>query len=298
VTDGTVPEPEDNPHKIAWAPRKKSVEVEAAGSTSDADPSGESPVETDPIETEPADDAADSGRLNDPSPPLPIAADPEQASPEAPATDDPKPEIATGESPDEKPKKRRVNPFSGASEFFSVRGFLAASSLFVLTLFVCLLAVDLIWALAISLLFTVAISTGHLVFYTRDRQVRERVYFGIVAIGAFCGGALVVDLQLTHPYFIGQREFSHATKTLKEQLSTDERFTEVKVSTKLTKIRVASFTGTVQKRHHLRALELLAEEAGFAVGENEVTVVGEAAAPAQNPATEETEATGSETGSN
>jgi hypothetical protein len=189
---------------------------------SDAEVRGETPPVETGSDTESARLATHSDSSSDPAPPLPVARDPEVASPQDPVAADSKPEPVAEESPDEKPKKRRVNPFSGASEFFSVRGFFAASSLFLLTLIVCLLAVDLIWALAISLLFTVAISTGHLVFYTRNRQVRERVYFGIVAIGAFCGGALVVDLQLTHPYFIGSREFNQATQTLKEQLSDDK----------------------------------------------------------------------------
>jgi hypothetical protein len=285
VTDGTVPESEHDQQKNTQAPRTESVEGAAVGSKADSDSSdGALPVEPDMRDPVPANHPADSGGLRVSDPPLPVASNPEPAPPldsPVPISEKPKPETVPEESTDEAPKKRRVNPFSGAAQFFSLRGFVAVCSLFLMTLFVCLLAVDLIWALGISLLFTVAISTGHLVFYTRDRQVRERVYFAVVAVGAFCGGALVVDIQLTHPYFIKLRAFNQATQTLKEQLSDDERFAQVKMSTRLTKIRVANFSGIVQKRHHLRALELLAEEAGFAVGENEVTVVGETAAPEQ-----------------
>ncbi len=164
MTDGTVPESEDKQQKNSLTSRSESAEVESAGSGFDADPSGEAPVGPDPNVADPANVAADSGRLNDPAPPSPIDSDQKPASKEAPVADTPKPETATEELPDEKSKKRRVNPFSGASEFFSVRGFLAAAALFVLALFVCLLAVDLVWALVISLLVTGAGSTGPLVF--------------------------------------------------------------------------------------------------------------------------------------
>lgn len=295
MTDGTAPESEHDQQKNSEAFRTESGDPDSHISwKTDIEPGDESTAETehetaDSAEAEeaPSDDAGASGEIEVSEPRQPTS----NPDPEPPSSDAP-----VNVNPEEEPKKTRVNPFSGATQFFSVRGFLAASSLFLLTLIVCLLAVDLVWALAIALLFTVAISTGHLVFYTRDRQVRERVYFSIVAIGAFCGGALVVDLQLTLPYFIELREFNQATQTLKEKLDDDERFAHVKLSTELKstelkKIRVASFTGTVQKRHHLRALELLAEEAGFAVGENEVTVLEESAAPEEKPSTDDDEPT-------
>lgn len=269
-------------------PRQDSLAVESGGTRSTSAVSAASPATTEMEEAEGSADAESGLNPNSPdaaSSPDDSASEPD-TSPEVFPTPTPDPEAESTGDPDDAPRKPRVNPFYGASQFFSVRGVFAAGSLFSLTLVVCLLAVDLVWAMGIALLFTVAISTGHLVFYTRDRQMRERVYFGIVAIGAFCGGALITDLQLTHPYFIGLREFNQATKTLTEQVSADERFVLVKVSTKLAKIRVASFTGTVQKRHHLRALELLAEKAGFAVGENEVTVVDEPADPEEKQTTD------------
>lgn len=192
-------------------------------------------------------------------------------APKEPAAERPDPPKPKGSDQDGEPAIR-VNPFLGAAQFFSVRGFLAATSLFFLTLLVCLMAIDLVWALAIALLFTIAISTGHLVFYTKDRHIRERVYFAVVALGAFFGGALVLDLQLTHPYFIRLRKFHADTVTLKQELAGDIRFVKVVVETKLMKTAVADLSGTVQKSEDLKALRTLVEETGFWVGDFEVTV--------------------------
>jgi hypothetical protein len=181
--------------------------------------------------------------------------------------------------PDDDEPAIRVDPFFGAAQFFSVRGFLAATSLFFLTLLVCLMAIDLVWALAIALLFTIAISTGHLVFYTKDRHIRERVYFAVVALGAFFGGALVLDLQLTHPYFIRLRKFHADTVTLKQELAGDIRFVKVVVETKLMKTAVADLSGTVQKSDDLKALRTQVEETGFWIGEFEVTVASDQPQP-------------------
>lgn len=189
--------------------------------------------------------------------------------------------MAPEEAVEERPEVAavRVNPFFGAAQFFSLRGFLAATSLFFLTLLVCLMAIDLVWALAIALLFTIAISTGHLVFYTKDRHIRERVYFAVVALGAFFGGALVLDLQLTHPYFIRLRKFHADTVTLKQELAGDIRFVKVFVETKLMKTAVADLSGTVQKSDDLKALRTQVEEIGFGVGEFEVTVASDQPQP-------------------
>jgi len=173
----------------------------------------------------------------------------------------------------------RVNPLFGATQFFSVRGFLAATSLFFLTLLVCLMAIDLVWALAIALLFTIAIATGHLVFYTKDRHIRERVYFAVVALGAFFGGALVLGLQLTHPHFIRLRKLHADTDTLKQELAGDIRFVKVVVETKLMKTAVADLSGTVQKSDDLKALRTQVEETGFWIGEFEVTVASDQPQP-------------------
>ena len=164
------------------------------------------------------------------------------------------------------------NTFNGASGFFSVRGFLAGTALFLLTLCVCTLAMEFVWSLAVSLLFTVAISTGHLVFYTRDRHVRERVYFSIVALGTFLGGALIVDLQLTHPYFIDHRTLNVLTSDLVSVLESDSRFINIEVSTELVKGPVAGLTGTVSKLEDRTALRILVEESGFGVGTFDVQV--------------------------
>jgi len=169
----------------------------------------------------------------------------------------------------------RPNPFSGASQFFSFRGLLAGASLFLLTLSVCVLAIGFVWSLGISLLFTVAISTGHLVFYTRDRHVRERVYFGCVALGTFLGGALFVDLQLTHPYFINHRALNALTSELVDTLESDSRFTNIEVSTKIVQEPVAGLTGTVRTFEDRAALRILVEGAGFVIATFEVRVADE-----------------------
>jgi len=184
--------------------------------------------------------------------------------------------------PDDDEPAIRVNPFFGAAQFFSVRGFLAATSLFFLTLLVCLMAIDLVWALAIALLFTIAISTGHLVFYTKDRHIRERVYFAVVALGAFFGGALVLDLQLTHPYFIGLRKFHADTILLKKALAEDVRFVNVVVTTRQNKADIADLSGTVQKPDDLKALRTMVEKTGFWVGEFEVTIASDQPLPSSD----------------
>lgn len=187
-----------------------------------------------------------------------------------------------GEVPTEDSPKVRVNPFFGAAQFFSVRGFFAACALFLITLLVCLLAIDLVWALAVALLFTIAVSAGHLVFYTQDRHIRERIYFAIVALGAFFGGALVLDLQLTHPYFIRLRKFHADTVDLKQALAEDIRFVNVSVETKLMKTAVADLAGTVQKPEDLKDLRSVVEATGFWIGDFEVTVATDRPAPSSS----------------
>ena len=93
-----------------------------------------------------------------------------------------------------------------------------------------------------------------------------------MALGAFFGGALVLDLQLTHPYFIRLRKFHADTVTLKQELAGDIRFVKVVVETKLMKTAVADLSGTVQKSEDLKALRTLVEDTGFWVGDFEVTV--------------------------
>lgn len=207
-------------------------------------------------------------------------AGPTGMAPEEAVEERPEPPKTTAADPEDDEPAIRVNPFFGAAQFFSVRGFLAATSLFFLTLLVCLMAIDLVWALAIALLFTIAISTGHLVFYTRDRHIRERVYFSVVALGSFFGGALVLDLQLTHPYFIGLRKFHADTIMLKKALAEDVRFANVVVTTRQNKADIADLSGTVQKSEDLKALRTLVEDTGFWVGEFEVTVATDQPQPA------------------
>lgn len=247
MSDGTVPRDSVSTSDEA-VPEPDSQPTDQSNSSAPAEAESAKPV---------VEDAADSTTLpaGEPS----VVERPE------------KPEPTEAEPEDDSPAIR-VNPFFGAAQFFSVRGFLAGTSLFLLTLLVCLLAIDLVWALAIALLFTIAISTGHLVFYTKDRHIRERVYFAVVALGAFLGGALVLDLQLTHPYFIRLRSFHADTITLKQALAEDIRFVNVLVETKLMKTSVADLSGTVQKSEDLKALRTLVEETGFWVGEFEVTV--------------------------
>jgi len=198
---------------------------------------------------------------------LPVTSDPAEWSAEI--TPDPV------ENSDRQSKPDGPNPFSGSSQFFSIRGFMAASSLFLLTFCVCVMAIDVAWSLAISVLFAVAISTGHLVFYTRDRHVRERAYFGCVALGTFLGGALIVDLQLTHPYFINHRVLHELTSELVDTLQSDSRFTSIRISTENVSEPVARLTGTVRNFEDRTALRILVEDAGFVVGTFEVRVIGE-----------------------
>lgn len=288
---GTVPDSEDGSQKPAEVTCSERTGTER---DSELAASGTFDAESRSGETEPSENARPDADLvaeeSAMDAPLAPEDEPQTAAAQTPTFAQQPSETTKREGreshPDDSAKRRRVNPFSGASQFFSIRGFLAAASLFLLTLVVCVLALDFIWALAIALLFTIAVSTGHLVFYTRDRQVRERVYFAIVAIGAFCGGSLVLDLQLTHPYFIRLREFHQATRSLEESLAADIRFADVTITTRQLKTFVADFSGTVQKQEDLQALRLLAEEAGFWIGEFEVTVSGVEAKAEDKTATE------------
>ena len=141
MTDGTVPESEHDQQKNAQASRTESVEGEAVGPKADADSSDEAlPVEPDMRDHGPANDAATSDGLRVSEPQLPVTSNPEPPPLDSsvPISEKPKPETAPEESTAEAPKKRRVNPFSEATQFFSLRGFVAACSLFLMTLSACL----------------------------------------------------------------------------------------------------------------------------------------------------------------